>query len=222
MNYIPRRAAIVTRNAAEADFTESTIASYGFEVTRHDSATGLASELKRQLASGETGAAFDLAVLAGSTSAIDDDDVASLTEVVPVVIASENATVAEAVELVKNGAKDVVELPCSSEELWSRVSSVLDECNAEAAAKSVRAEMASRMELLTPAEVEVVHAMLDGLANKQIAQRLGIGLRTVELRRSKIMRKMQAKSVAELVKFICQSGKLSTPEAEERPESAEG
>nr|WP_261361776.1 LuxR C-terminal-related transcriptional regulator [Aeoliella straminimaris] len=64
------------------------------------------------------------------------------------------------------------------------------------------------MDLLTPAENEVVEAMLDGLANKQIAQRLSIGLRTVELRRSKIMRKMQAKSVAELVKFICLSGRL--------------
>jgi len=58
---------------------------------------------------------------------------------------------------------------------------------------------------LTPAENEVLEAMLTGMPNKQIAQRLSIGLRTVELRRSKIMKKMKAKSLAQLIKFICLS-----------------
>jgi FixJ family two-component response regulator len=88
------------------------------------------------------------------------------------------------------------------------VSTALEESNGEAARNAMMAEMRARLEHLTPAENEVIEAMLDGLANKQIAQRLSIGLRTVELRRSKIMRKMQAKSVAELVKFICMSGRL--------------
>ena len=126
----------------------------------------------------------------------------------PVVVTTSAATVTEAVGLMKRGAKDVVVLPCSRDELWQRVSDTLKACDAEAACKALQTEMRSRMDTLTPAECEVVDAMLDGLANKQIAQRLGIGLRTVELRRSKIMRKMQARSVAELVKFICMSGKL--------------
>lgn len=221
MNYIPRTAVIIARNAAEADFAESTISQYGFEVTRHDSATALASDLKRQEASGEGASTPDLAVLAGSTSTLGGEEVTALTEIVPVVVTSENATVAGAVKLMKSGAKDVVELPCTREEFWDRLSKTLAECDAEAAANAVRSEMASRMDLLTPAEEEVVQAMLDGLANKQIAQRLGIGLRTVELRRSKIMRKMQAKSVAELVKFICQSGKLRPAKpAEDQPAEA--
>jgi FixJ family two-component response regulator len=58
---------------------------------------------------------------------------------------------------------------------------------------------------LTRAEKQVLDAMLEGMANKQIAQLLQIGLRTVELRRSKIMRKMEAKSLAELVRLVCEA-----------------
>ncbi len=59
---------------------------------------------------------------------------------------------------------------------------------------------------LTNPELEVLRKMLAGYANKQIAQMLGIGLRTVELRRSKIMRKMQAKNISQLVYFVYKSG----------------
>ena len=61
----------------------------------------------------------------------------------------------------------------------------------------------SRYSTLTKAELEVLEAMLQGKANKQIAELLGIGLRTVELRRSKIMRKMEAGNLAQLIRFIC-------------------
>lgn len=61
----------------------------------------------------------------------------------------------------------------------------------------------ARYATLTRAEHEVLKALLDGKANKEIAELLGIGLRTVELRRSKIMRKMAAGNLAQLVKYIC-------------------
>lgn len=62
-----------------------------------------------------------------------------------------------------------------------------------------------RFSTLTKAELLVLQAMLDGKANKQIADLLGIGLRTVELRRSKIMRKMEAGNLAQLIRFVCQA-----------------
>lgn len=207
---MPRQAAVIARNPTEGDFAESTISSYGFQVTRYESPNAL----KREMHDGDGLASAttpDIAILAGSSADFANggkDAVAELADLVPVVVTSPSPTVAEAVEMMKHGAKDVVELPCGREEFWQRVSSTLEASSIEAACKARMMEMRARLDLLTPAENEVVDAMLDGLANKQIAQRLGIGLRTVELRRSKIMRKMQAKSVAELVKFICQSGKL--------------
>lgn len=210
---MPRQAAIVAENPSEADFAESTISSYGIQVSRYESAQSLAKQLQSQIA-GEGAAQAaqpDIAIVAGSTigsNGTSADAVGQLADLVPVVVASSGTSVASAVELMKQGAKDVVELPCDRDQLWQRLNTTLQRADAEAAHKAKTAEMCSRFDSLTPAEHDVVNAMLDGLANKQIAQRLSIGLRTVELRRSKIMRKMQAKSVAELVKFICISGKL--------------
>lgn len=219
MNFIPRQAAIVAINGKDADFAESTISSFGIEVSRYDSTTSLADDIQSKLV--EAGARGvqkpDIAIIVGSTAELADPqsiDIRSLTTMLPVVVTSSSSTVAEAVELMKTGAKDVVELPCEREELCKRVSKTLEASDAESACLDSAVVMRARLELLTPAENAVVDAMLDGLANKQIAQRLRIGLRTVELRRSKIMRKMQAKSVAELVKFICLSGRL-------RPNAAE-
>ncbi len=215
MNYIPRKAVIVSRDALAADFAESTMSAFGLEVSRYDSTESLSEEVHGQAGAGTDHPMLtpDIAILVGSTADFvgnTPSDVANLADVMPVIVTSSTASVSDAVELMKHGAKDVVQLPCDRNELWQRVQSTLENCAAETACKATMADMRARLDLLTPAEHEVVDAMLDGLANKQIAQRLGIGLRTVELRRSKIMRKMQAKSVAELVKFICMSGKLRT------------
>lgn len=215
VNYIPRKAVIVSRDALAADFAESTMSAFGLEVSRYDSTKSLSEEVHGQPGVGTDRPTLtpDIAILVGSTSDFvgnTPSDVANLADVMPVIVTSSTASVSDAVELMKHGAKDVVQLPCDRNELWQRVQSTLENSAAETACKATMADMRARLDLLTPAEHEVVDAMLDGLANKQIAQRLGIGLRTVELRRSKIMRKMQAKSVAELVKFICMSGKLRT------------
>lgn len=209
MNYIPPQAAIVASNPSEADFAESTISSFGFEVSRHTSTSSLAQHIQDLSTTGQTTGTPDIAILAGSGPDLSQSSVDALAHMLPVVVTTSSTTVEHAVDLMKHGAKDVVVLPCSREEFRDRVSQTLKQSGAEAACRAVQTEMQGRMDLLTPAENDVVEAMLDGLANKQIAQRLGIGLRTVELRRSKIMRKMQAKSVAELVKFICQSGRLA-------------
>jgi FixJ family two-component response regulator len=213
VDYIPRRAAIIAHNQSEADFAESTISSYGVQVSRYDSTRSLTERL--QSLAGMNGDGHksipNIAILVGSTSDFATDvptEVGELAELMPVMVTTSATSVSDAVELMKHGAKDVVELPCDRDSFWHRVSSAMEAANAEAAIKATQAEMKARLALLTPAENAVVDAMLDGLANKQIAQRLGIGLRTVELRRSKIMRKMQARSVAELVKFICLSGML--------------
>lgn len=212
MNYLPRHAALIAGDPSSAEFAASTISSYGFEVTQFDSAEAFASQMQSYLLD-KGGSDFQppgVAVLAGSLSEFAESKAASALKSaasnVPIVAAGSSTTIAAAVELMKQGASDVVELPQQRDAFWARVQRSVEAADADAAGAALASEMKARFDLLTPAEDEVVDAMLDGLANKQIAQRLGIGLRTVELRRSKIMRKMQAKSVAELVKFICQAG----------------
>lgn len=208
VNYIPRQAAVIAANASDAEFAVATISAYGFEVAKHQSASALADEIRRA-ANGHPVYTPDIAILAGEAAQASESPLDKLTDLVPVLVTTSATTTDGAVQLMRQGVKDVVLLPCSREELWARISQTLESSDAEAACKAKAMEMASRFSKLTQAELDVVDALLDGLANKQIAERLSIGLRTVELRRSKIMRKMQARSVAELVKFICIAGKLT-------------
>lgn len=217
MNYLPRHAALIAGDTASADFAASTVSSFGFEVTRFESVEDFAAKMQAHLLdqSNSDFQAPGVAILAGPLGEFAQSGAAatlkSATGSLPVVAAGSAATVSDAVELMKQGASDVVELPQQREAFWDRVQKSVEAADLNAAGAAVAAEMKARLDQLTPAEDEVIAAMLDGLANKQIAQRLGIGLRTVELRRSKIMRKMQAKSVAELVKFICQAGGIPKP-----------
>lgn len=119
----------------------------------------------------------------------------------PIVVVGE-ATVADAMKAVKQGATEVV-LPHETSAVAHTAVEAAKAGQKQKQERSYLAELRTRLQSLTEAENSVLDAMLIGMANKQIAQKLQIGLRTVELRRSKIMRKMGAKSLAELVKFIC-------------------
>jgi two-component system response regulator FixJ len=72
-----------------------------------------------------------------------------------------------------------------------------------------KAQLRSRLAELKETERAVLDAMLDGKGNKEISQELEIGLRTVELRRSKIMAKMQATNVAQLIRLVCEASGCS-------------
>ena len=59
-----------------------------------------------------------------------------------------------------------------------------------------------RLEQLTPGECDVLELLLDGGSNRQIADALGVSVRTVEVRRAKLMKKMKARNLPELVRLV--------------------
>ncbi len=65
-----------------------------------------------------------------------------------------------------------------------------------------RYEILARQKRLTPRECQVLDLVVAGESNKRIARRLNISDKTVEIHRAKVMEKMQAKSLAELVKMV--------------------
>ena len=71
--------------------------------------------------------------------------------------------------------------------------------------------MRARLATLTPEERQVMRLMLAGKTNKMIAQELDFGLRTIELRRANIMRKMEADTFADLVRLILLAGDQENP-----------
>ena len=120
-----------------------------------------------------------------------------------VVAAITDATFDQTMSIVNQGARGLLVLPGPTERLAQHLKEIVEpavRCRDHRRAV-VRHRRAAAT--LTPAENEVLEAMLTGMPNKQIALRLSIGLRTVELRRSKIMKKMKAKSLAQLISFIC-------------------
>lgn len=119
----------------------------------------------------------------------------------PVVVITGYADVPMAVRAMQIGALTFMEKPCQEQELWEGIKQALDLEQVQHARRKQRAEVDERLATLTEDEVIVFRKLLEGLPNKRIAADLDIGLRTVELRRSNIMRKMQANSLPELVRM---------------------
>lgn len=105
------------------------------------------------------------------------------------------------VRALKSGAFDFIEKPYTDAQILARIQQGLASDEVRRLRRQERAEIKARHALLTPREREVMQRMVEGRLSKQIAHELGIGDRTVETHRQHIMKKMQAGSVAELVRL---------------------
>jgi two-component system, LuxR family, response regulator FixJ len=119
----------------------------------------------------------------------------------PIVAVTAGATVPLAVRAMQAGAYSVLSKPVPENELWQSMEQALAADESRHAQRRERTETEARLATLTPDELEVFRRLLAGHANKRIASDLDIGLRTVELRRSNIMKKMQATSLPDLVRM---------------------
>ena len=119
----------------------------------------------------------------------------------PVVMVTGYADVAMAVRAMQNGAVTFLQKPCSDQELWQGIQLALEKGSSDYASQKQRQEIESRLATLSDDEQGVLQKILEGHPNKKVAADLDIGLRTVELRRSNIMKKMLANSHPELVRM---------------------
>ena len=119
---------------------------------------------------------------------------------VPVIVMTGHADVPLAVRAMRAGATDFIEQPFKHETLLSAVRHAL--ASGAKADASQDPEVAQRMAELTAREREVMDLMVHGHPNKVIAQKLDISFRTVEVHRSRILAKMEAENVAELVRLV--------------------
>lgn len=126
----------------------------------------------------------------------------------PAIVITGYADVPMAVKAMQSGALTFLEKPCQDQELWQAIQKALDKESSLQSLRRQKGEIESRLAALTPDEVAVLRKLLEGLPNKRIAVDLDIGLRTVELRRSNIMKKMQAASLPELVRMAILIGFL--------------
>lgn len=120
-------------------------------------------------------------------------------DVRPIILLTAHGDVEMAMRAVKLGAFDFMEKPFKDERLLGAVQSALDAFETSSRRLNEIAELRARFDSLTQRQRETMELLVQGLANKDVAARLGISPRTVEIYRAWVMSKMGASSLAELV-----------------------
>jgi RNA polymerase sigma factor (sigma-70 family) len=120
----------------------------------------------------------------------------------PIVMISGHADVRIAVEAMTLGAVTLLEKPFRLDELLAHIRRALEKDQADRVTREQRADIAARLSELTPKEREVLDMIAAGKTNKEMAASLGLSVRAVEDRRARLMKKVDAHSVAELVRLL--------------------
>jgi len=117
----------------------------------------------------------------------------------PIIVISGHGDIPMAVSAMKNGALDFIEKPFDDEVLLRLVRQALDKARQQHGQQQETEETQARYDSLSRREKEVMALVVSGLANREIAEELGISPKTVEVHRSRVMSKMQADSLPNLV-----------------------
>jgi two-component system, LuxR family, response regulator FixJ len=126
--------------------------------------------------------------------------------VIPVIFITGHGDVPMAVEAMQAGAFDFLQKPFRDQDLIDRIQRALEKDRANRAGLNERSLILERLESLTPREREVLALVTKGKPNKVMAAELGVSQRTVEIHRSRVMEKMSASSLAQLVRMMMDLG----------------
>ncbi len=124
----------------------------------------------------------------------------ALGSTLPIIFVTGHGDVPMAVAAIQRGASDFIEKPFRNEDLLSRIRRALELDQQRSASRERTDAVAHRLEQLTQREREVLDLVVAGKLNKQIADTLDISMKTVEAHRARVMEKMGARTLAELIK----------------------
>lgn len=120
---------------------------------------------------------------------------------IPIVFITGHGDVPTSVRAMKGGAVDFLQKPFSDHDLLDCVQRALGHSRQRRVERAERGAVLKRFDTLTPREREVLHLVVTGKPNKQIAATLGIAEKTIKVHRGRVMEKMQAASLADLVRM---------------------
>lgn len=119
----------------------------------------------------------------------------------PIIFITGHGSIPMSVKAMKAGAVDFIEKPFEDQQLIDAIHAAIAQSTRFRAEQAERAELHRRISLLTPREHEVFLQVVTGRLNKQIASELGMSEKTVKIHRARVMQKMQAESLADLVRM---------------------
>ena len=144
--------------------------------------------------------------LPGMSGLAFQEELAKARIALPIIFISGHGDVPMTVRAMKAGAAEFLTKPFDDQVLLDAVFAAIERDRAKRRDAASLADLSARYRTLTEREREVMQLVVAGRANKQIAAELGLSLVTVKVHRGQVMRKMQARSVAELVRMADRLG----------------
>jgi FixJ family two-component response regulator len=129
------------------------------------------------------------------------DELITRGSTLPIIFITGHGDVPMAVDAMQKGAVDFIQKPFRDQELLDRVREALSTDRERRAERKRHAEVEARLQRLTNREREVFDLVVTGKPNKVIAYELDVSQRTVEIHRARVMEKMEARSLADLVRM---------------------
>jgi two-component system response regulator FixJ len=127
----------------------------------------------------------------------------------PVVLISGHADVPMAVAAIKSGAQDFIEKPVDDRQLVAAINRALARSFEQQDLQKPQSALDARFARLTPRQIEIFDLVVEGFTSHAIAAKLNISVRTVDSYRAEVMEKMQAESIAGLVRQAIRLGRIS-------------
>lgn len=124
---------------------------------------------------------------------------------VPIICFAENPAIDDVVEALQSGASHFISSPFSEAELTHALEAIAPQFNSLGALRLREAKARKKVDLLTKREKDVLAAVADGLSNRMIGQRLSISPRTVEIHRSNMLFKMEARHTSEAIRIAIEA-----------------
>jgi two-component system response regulator FixJ len=136
------------------------------------------------------------------------DKLTERRSILPIIFITGHGDVPMAVEAMQAGAMDFIQKPFRDQDLLDRIHQAIDKDAKTRQSLGELAAIRARLASLTPREREVMDLVVHGKANKVIAGDLDLSQRTVEIHRARVMEKMEASSLAHLVRMVLEVGEL--------------
>jgi len=132
--------------------------------------------------------------------------------VIPIIFITGHGDISMSVKAMKAGAIDFLPKPFTEKKLLNAITLAISKSKTQNKKQAEIAKIKCRISTLSPRELEVFRFVAQGMLNKQIASKRGISLQTIKVHRGRVMQKMQAKTVTELIHFAQKAGITSPQE----------